>query len=115
VQQNHVFVVRCGALLNGDFLSIWMASPRAKAYLLLAGKQTTNLASINRTQLSRMPVLLPRRDEQDEILRRVEALDERIRTEGASLSKYSLLKAGLMEDLLTGAVRVTEASEVDAA
>jgi type I restriction enzyme S subunit len=45
--------------------------------------------------------------EQDDILRRVHAIDQRLIQEQSALRKLFDGKAGLMDDLLTGRVRVT--------
>lgn len=52
-------------------------------------------------------VRLPSIGEQDRILERVVGIDQRLDIEQISLDKLSLQKAGLMDDLLTGRVRVT--------
>ena len=54
VHQNHVFVVRCKDGLLPEFLNAWTSSPAARRYFLLAGRQTTNLASINKTSLGQI-------------------------------------------------------------
>lgn len=60
IHQNHIFRVRPEAnVLLPDFLSAQLGSQRGKRYFLRAAKQTTGIASINMTQLSRFPVLLP--------------------------------------------------------
>ena len=65
LHQNHVFVVRPekNELLS-EFLSLQAGSQYGKKYFLSCAKQTTNLASINSTQLKNFPVLLPSIDEQ---------------------------------------------------
>jgi len=60
IHQNHIFRVRCdGALVIPDYLEALLQTPYAKAYFQKAAKQTTNLATINKTQLSAFPVLSP--------------------------------------------------------
>jgi type I restriction enzyme S subunit len=60
VHQNHIFSVRPdNELLTSEFLSTLFGSAYGKRYFLRAAKQTTGIASINRTQLSQFPVLLP--------------------------------------------------------
>lgn len=49
----------------------------------------------------------PNEDEQVQIAGRLRAMTERIRDEGKFLRKLNLQKVGLMDDLLTGRVRVT--------
>ena len=52
LHQNHVFAVRPSAdVLIPDFLSSFASSGFGKRYFLGAAKQTTNLASVNSTQL----------------------------------------------------------------
>ncbi len=58
IHQNHIFRVR---LLDNDFVSDYVSallgSSYGKRYFLKAAKQTTGIASINRTQLAAFPVL----------------------------------------------------------
>ena len=69
LHQNHVFVVRPdAAVLNPYFLSYQAGSRYGKQYFLKCSKQTTNLASINSTQLKGFPVLMPTIDEQVQII-----------------------------------------------
>lgn len=60
IHQNHIFRVRANAsTLLPDFLSAQLGSTRGKRYFARAAKQTTGIASINMTQLSAFPVLVP--------------------------------------------------------
>jgi type I restriction enzyme S subunit len=58
IHQNHVFRVR---LKNDgfvpDYVSALLGSSYGKRYFLRAAKQTTGIASINRTQLGGFPVM----------------------------------------------------------
>lgn len=107
VHQNHVFRVRCEQtqLLPG-FLALWAASDFGKRFFILASKQSTNLASINSTQLKSFPVLTPPIAKQQEIMAGVQAFDSVQETYKVELIKLRLQKQGLMRDLLTGKVRV---------
>jgi type I restriction enzyme S subunit len=60
IHQNHIFRVRLNrdAVLPRYFVA-FLLSPFAKQYFLRASKQTTNLATINMTQLKALPVPLP--------------------------------------------------------
>ena len=72
--QNHVFRVRLhNKLFEPKFFS-WYGNLRGADYFLSVGKQTTNLASINKSLLSALPVVVPPAEEQQEIVRRVESL-----------------------------------------
>jgi type I restriction enzyme S subunit len=107
LHQNHIFRVRCDrSRLLPSFLAAFSSSVMGKGYFRQSSKQTTNLASINMKQLRAYPVATPPIAEQKRI---VEVLGQHgicILGEITSLSKLRLLKVGLMEDLLTGRVRV---------
>lgn len=59
VHQNHVFRVRPKSKVNSIFLQSLMSSEYGKGYFLRQAKQTTGIASINKTQLSDFPVPVP--------------------------------------------------------
>jgi type I restriction enzyme S subunit len=107
LHQNHVFRVRANqAKLLPDFLALVSASPYGKRFFVLSSKQSTNLASINSTQLKAFPVPLPPATEQQGITEVLGAADIVLETEGTQLAKLQRLKAGLMQDLLSGRVPV---------
>ena len=89
------------------FLSLYRGSPRGKTYFLNCSKQTTNLASMNSTQLKNLPLPIPRLDEQDQIVARFGAIDDRLSCEENFLSGLNRLKSALMSVLLTGELRVS--------
>uniref|UniRef100_UPI0027D9B35C restriction endonuclease subunit S n=1 Tax=uncultured Phascolarctobacterium sp. TaxID=512296 RepID=UPI0027D9B35C len=69
LHQNHVFAVRPDqSTLNAFYLAYLAGSQYGKNYFLSCSKQTTNLASINSTQLKAFPVLCPQIKEQQEII-----------------------------------------------
>lgn len=69
IHQNHIFVVRTQTdTLDPYFLSLQAGSRYGKTYFIDCSKQTTNLASINSTQLKNFPVLIPTIEEQREIV-----------------------------------------------
>ncbi len=68
VHQNHVFAVRVtSSQLRNDFLEKLTASPWGRRYFRSCSKQSTNLASVNTSQLKAFPVLLPPLAEQRRI------------------------------------------------
>ncbi len=106
LHQNHIFRVRADReRLLPDFLASVSASHIGKTYFLRSSKQTTNLASINSTQLKAFPVPCPSLDEQYRVIAASRSFDQRISTEEAYRDKLKLQKRGLMHDLLTGRVR----------
>ena len=108
VHQNHVFRVRTdGARLLPHYLALYSESTFGKKYFLLSSKQSTNLASINSTQLNAYPIAVPDSLEQQRIVQRLGGANARIGALKAGLSKQRSQKLGLMQDLLSGKVSVT--------
>lgn len=108
LHQNHVFKVRPSeGQLSSDYLAYVSSSPYGKAFFVLASKQSTNLASINSTQLRSFPIPLPPYCEQVRIQESIYQNERAIGVFQDELRKWGLLKAGLMHDLLTGNRRVT--------
>ena len=95
VHQNHVFVVRVNnSELLPSFLSAQTGSSYGKRYFLNCSKQSTNLASINSSQLKAFPVLFPPLPEQKAIVDLLSAWDEAIeKTERLIQAKENSLKA----------------------
>ena len=107
LHQNHIFVARPLGSVRPMFLSLYRGSPRGKSYFLSCSKQTTNLASMNSTQLKNLPLPVPRLDEQDGIADRLGAVDSRLSYEEKCLSVLNRLKSALMSVLLNGELRVS--------
>ena len=107
LHQNHVFAVRPSAdVLIPDFLSSFASSGFGKRYFLGAAKQTTNLASVNSTQLKEMTLALPNIREQREIVGAVSAMGVSIQEATVERDNLRLLKASTAEALMTGRMRV---------
>ena len=107
IHQNHVFRVRPNSdRLRSQYLAYWSQSQPGKRYFVRSSKQSTNLASINSTQLHAFPVAVPERKEQQEIERRIGAVNGQLRQLIHDATKCRQLRMGLMHDLLNGSVRV---------
>lgn len=104
--QNHLFRLRANDLLPG-FTSLWMNSNFVRSYWRATCSTSSGLYTINRTQLSRVPVAKPSRFEQEFICSEYDKIQIWLKTEAGQLAKLQLQKQGLMDDLLTGRVRVT--------
>ena len=96
VFQNHVFRARLGDNHFEPRFFSHFANSRGFDYFLARGKQTTNLASINKSVLSSLPVPVPSADEQVEIMRRInrlfgfaDVLDRRYRDAVAGVEKLT--------------------------
>ncbi len=108
IHQNHVFRVRTDRLLLRPFyLAYWSESDFGKRYFILSSKQSTNLASINSTQLKAYPIATPNQEEQERIENRINSANNKIKNLKTEIEKLQKQKSGLMQDLLTGKVPVT--------
>ncbi len=78
LHQNHIFKARIPAqsLLN-EWVELVLNSGVGRDYFAGASKQTTNLASINMTQLRSFPLPIPPLDEQQAIMKKLEFLSKR--------------------------------------
>lgn len=72
--QNHIFRARLFNPENESKYVSWFANSMGVDFFFQSGKQTTGIASVNKTMVSNLPILLPPQEEQHEIVRRVERL-----------------------------------------
>ena len=116
LHQNHVFAVRPASdKLNSDYLAALAASDYGRKYFLSCAKRTTNLASINSSQLKAFPVLLPSLSVQNEIAKVVDAVNAKIAVLEEKQANQKILKRGLMQKLLTGEWRVALGAQQEVA
>ena len=104
--QNHLFRLRSRRLLPA-FALMWLNSHFAQAYWRREAATSSGLNTINRTKLCQLQVIVPPHDEQLMVANREAALASRLDTEARLLAKLRTQKSALMDDLLTGRVRVT--------
>jgi type I restriction enzyme S subunit len=91
-----------------DYLALQMAGPRFQKELIRQSSGSTAVG-IQRAKLELMHIAVPRRrEEQDCAAQIVRLHDKQIRQHEAELIKLQSIKTGLMDDLLTGRVRVPE-------
>lgn len=101
-----VLISRPSQGLNPHFWSFWINSSRGKAQVL-AVQGGLAQQHFNTGDLQQLSVSAPSRAEQDEIAERLLGVDARIDRELESRDTLTQLKSALMDDLLTGRVRVT--------
>ncbi|WP_017449162.1 restriction endonuclease subunit S [Vibrio parahaemolyticus] len=107
LNQNHVFAVRPNnQILLPYFLAALSGSNYGKTYFLSCAKRSTNLASINSTQLKEFPVLLPPLPEQRKIAKTLSTWDKAIATTEKLIETSKQQKKALMQQLLTGKKRL---------
>lgn len=107
LHQNHVFAVRPDeSQVLPEFLSAWTASTVGRRYFAGSSKQTTNLASINSSQVKAAQIALPPLPEQRTIVRALAAIESQRARVTALVQARRNLKRGLMQQLLTGQRRL---------
>ena len=103
LHQNHVFAVRPQVdQVDSFYLSALAASQYGRDYFLSCAKRSTNLASINSSQLKAFPVLLPPLPEQRRIAKILATWDQTISRTEELIEKSRKQKLGLMHVLLNG-------------
>lgn len=115
LHQNHIFAVRPDrSILEPQFLSTVMGINYARAYFQSTAKQTTNLASTNKTKIGQLKIILPEVNEQSRI---IEFLKEETRPVNIAITRLEreieLLReyrTRLIADVVTGKLDVREAA-----
>jgi type I restriction enzyme S subunit len=100
LHQNHVFRIRADpARLVPQYLAIYSGSSAGRSYFLSASKRTTNLASINLTQVKAFPIPLPSLVEQCRIAEILDSVDESIRSTEQIIAKLQTLRRAMLADI----------------
>jgi len=99
----HFIAWRCGARLSNLFLYYFLQGHKSQFEQIAVG---STIKTIGLGYFKRLRIPLPSRSEQDAIAERLLSHDECIAVEQRHLDQLRLLKSGLLQDLLTGAVRV---------
>lgn len=104
LHQNHVFAVRTDPeRLLPDFLSFYRSTTAGRRYFLDAAKQTTNLASINSSQLRAMPIPIPSLGEQRRVVALIGGIEARLMAERRAEDETERVKRAVATALLDGA------------
>lgn len=88
-----------------EFLALFTGMPKARSYLMSMAKQVT-MTTIAQPDMVGLPTPVPSLNEQQAIVEKIDAIDELIRKEKETVEKNKNIKKGLMQDLLTGKVKV---------
>lgn len=78
IHQNHVFAVRLYDLDLAEWVARFTSTDAARSYFFLRSKQSTNLASINQSNVRELPVPLPPAAERKAILEEVRSTAARV-------------------------------------
>jgi type I restriction enzyme S subunit len=106
VHQNHVFRARLEPdWIQPKFLS-WYGNSMGRKYFEDEGKQTTNLASLNMTKLSMLPVPIPPAAEQKRIVseldRRLSVIDEMEADVNADMRRSERVRQSILKRAFEG-------------
>ncbi|MFC2991399.1 restriction endonuclease subunit S [Halomonas tibetensis] len=104
---NNILRIRFSENLNGHFVASYMSGDIGRRRIGRLATGTTSVAAIYWRSLSRLEVPMPSPDEQQLIVDKVNSSQDNINALNDDLTSLQRLKAGLMDDLLTGRVRVT--------
>ena len=102
VHQNHVFKARLDQTkANPRYVAYWSMSAFARNYFYNKGKQSVNLASINKTVLSALTLPLPSLTEQEAALREIESrlsvCDEIEKTVDTALQQAEAMRQSILK------------------
>lgn len=100
----HFMAWRCSADLNNLFLYFVLQRMKPVFEAIALG---STVKTIGLSYFKKLQIAVPPRAEQDRAVAILMASEADIRNQQAELSKLMLLRSGLMDDLLTGRVRVT--------
>ncbi len=107
LHQNHVFAVRVKpGIVDPGYLAALAASKYGRTYFLSCAKRSTNLASINSSQLKAFPVLLPPLPTQHRIARILSTWDQAIGKAEQLLLSSQRRHRSMMTSLLSGMRRL---------
>ncbi|OPY65038.1 MAG: Type-1 restriction enzyme EcoKI specificity protein [Syntrophorhabdus sp. PtaU1.Bin050] len=107
VYQNHIFRVRLApGTYKPELFHFLLQTWHAKNYFYSHAKQTSNLCTINSREVKRFPLFEPSEDEQDEMIALLSASDDQVRAVEGEIAVLHRLKRSLLQNLLTGKVRV---------
>jgi type I restriction enzyme S subunit len=90
IHQNHIFRVRLSEAYEPKFFEYYLRSTMAKIYFLRCAKKTTNLASINMSQLKALPTPNEDRKKQERFVSALSAIEKQIqmaKTKGKHLEE----------------------------
>jgi type I restriction enzyme S subunit len=110
IHQNHVFAVRLDDLSLAEWLARFTSTDAARTYFFLRSKQSTNLASINQSNVRELPIPMPPDDEREAILveirRASNATTELLNHTKAHITRLREYRSSLISAAVTGQLDV---------
>ena len=107
VHQNHIFKARVDqSKAIPVYVALWSMSTPARNYFYQKGKQSVNLASINKTVLSALTLPLPTLEKQREIINHIESrlsvCDSIEQTVDTALQQAEAMRQSILKDAFEG-------------
>ena len=99
LHQNHIFRVRVGQRLLPEYTAAFIQSDAGKSYFLRVAKRTTGIASVNKTQLGALPVLVPPLPIQAAFTEQAHRINSLARQLDAAAAKAEAMAAGLSAEV----------------
>lgn len=104
----NLLLLRVATSSNADFLYQLLNFATTRQRLRLLAKQAVSQASINTTELKAFELAVPCSDEQAAIAGVLSDMDTEIKALESKLAKAREIKQGMMQELLTGRIRLIE-------
>lgn len=102
----NLLLLRVSEYADSRFLYYWLTSTQARQKVRSLARQAVNQASINTTELKTLEMLFPPLPEQTAIAEILSEMDAEILALEERRKKTAGIKQGMMQELLTGRVRL---------
>jgi type I restriction enzyme S subunit len=102
-----IAIFRPNQKITSNFLYYWLLSTKAKVWFEINSKRTSGQQNLTLEQCQDLPIALPSLSEQKQIHSIIGQISDLQSIQQQYLQKLNSQKTGLMQDLLTGKVRVT--------
>ncbi|ACK66965.1 restriction modification system DNA specificity domain protein [Rippkaea orientalis PCC 8801] len=104
-----VRLVTDNAMLDPEYLNLWLNDKNNQIRVKQLATIGVQQANVNPTNLGRLLLAIPKKiTEQKKIVKKISSCTNFLHKTQTNLTKLRSIKIGLMQDLLTGKVRVTE-------
>lgn len=105
--QNHIFRIRLDAKeYKPELFHFLIQTYQAKNYFYARAKQTSNLCTINSRELKNWPVPIPPEDEQETMIKALQAIEQQKTSTEKKINTLEEVKKSLIQNLLTGKIRL---------
>ncbi|OYY94435.1 MAG: hypothetical protein B7Y41_06260 [Hydrogenophilales bacterium 28-61-23] len=117
IHQNHVFAVRLFDTSLAEWVARFTSTDAARSYFFLRSKQSTNLASINQSNVLELPVPMPPDEERttilEEVRRSAKATTELIQHVQEHIERLREYRSSLISAAVTGQLDISTFKEAN--